>query len=213
MYRAVGLAVAVIGLTACGPTFEAEYHATLKELEQVKLQLAEAQNKLSAADHETRNRIFTLARRANTHLLASSLDTSLISNIQQEMSLLSESYAQLNKNQDITLLTALFYADKLSQILTLNKLRSTAYDRQYTACLSDLDSQGKKNELSTMLCEVQADAAARKPRQQYLANLNAIQQLGIKLLENRREDTQINQQQIENLYNTELANLPQQGAN
>ena len=55
MYRAVGLAVAVIGLTACGPTFEAEYHATLKELEQVKLQLAEAQNKLSAADHETRN--------------------------------------------------------------------------------------------------------------------------------------------------------------
>ena len=206
MYRAVGLAVAVIGLTACGPTFEAEYHATLKELEQVKLQLAEAQNKLSAADHETRNRIFTLARRANTHLLASS-------NIQQEMSLLSESYAQLNKNQDITLLTALFYADKLSQILTLNKLRSTAYDRQYTACLSDLDSQGKKNELSTMLCEVQADAAARKPRQQYLANLNATQQLGIKLLENRREDTQINQQQIENLYNTELANLPQQSTN
>lgn len=206
MYRALGLVFAVIWVSACGPNFEAEYHAAQKELEQVKLQLAEAQNKLNAADHETRNRIFTLARRANTHLLAASLDRNLIATIQQEMALLSDSYTQLNKNQDITSLTAQFYTAKLALILELNRGLSSAYDRQYTACLADLDSQGKKNQLSTMLCEVQADAAARKPRQQYLANLAATLHAGKKLLDDRRADNPLDPQQLETLFNTEIDN-------
>jgi len=191
-------------LSACGPNFEAEYHATKEELLQVKLQLAEMQKKLSAADHETRGKIFSLARRANTHLQATTLDNNLISSVQQEMALLVDSYAQLNDSQDITALTAQFYTQKLALILELNRGRIHAYDRQYTACLSDLDSQGKKNELSTMLCEVQADAAARTPRQQYQANLAAILVLGQKLLDDRRNDSFLDQQQLDSLYNTEV---------
>ncbi len=206
MYRALSLAFAVIGVSACGPNLEAEYRATQKELQQVKQQLAEAQNKLNAADHETRNKIFTLARRANTHLLAESLDSNLIGAIQQEMALLVDSYAQLNSNQDITSLTARFYADKLTLIRDLNRGQSNSYDRQYTACLADLDSQGKKNQLSTMLCEVQADAAARKPRQQYLASLAATLQVGKKLADDRRADITLDSPQLDTLFNTELNN-------
>ncbi|MEH6823225.1 MAG: hypothetical protein V7629_04845 [Motiliproteus sp.] len=206
MYRALGLAFVVIGVSACGPNFEAEYRATQKELQQVKQQLAEAQHKLNAADHETRNKIFTLARRANTHLLAKSLDRNLIAAIQQEMALLVDSYAQLNSDQDITSLTAQFYADKLTLIRDLNRGQSSAYDRQYTTCLADLDSQGKKNQLSTMLCEVQADAAARKPRQQYLASLAATLQLGKKLADQRRADNTLDSTQLDTLFNSELNN-------
>lgn len=209
MYRALGLAFAVMFISACGPTFEAEYHAAQKELAQVKLQLAQARNKLSAADHETRSKIFSLARRANSHLLATSLDNSLLSSIQQEMALLADSYAQLNDSQDVAALTAQFYTAKLSLILELNRGQIHSYDRQYTACLSDLDSQGKKNELSTMLCEVQADAAARKPRQQYLASLAGTLQLGKKLLDDRHSGNQLNPQTLESLFNAEI-NKPQQ---
>ncbi len=204
MYPALGLASVILLLSACGPTFEAEYQATQKELHQVKQQLAEMQKKLSAADHETRSRIFSLARRANTHLQATALDSTLIGSVQQEMALLVDSYAQLNDSQDITALTAQFYNHKLTLILELNRSRIQAYDRQYTACLSDLESQGKKNELSTMLCEVQADAAARKPRLQYQANLAAILRVGQKLLDDRRTDNRLDQQQLDNLYSAEV---------
>ena len=55
-----------------------------------------------------------------------------------------------------------------------------------------------------MLCEVQADAAARTPRQQYQANLAAILVLGQKLLDDRRNDSPLDQQQLDSLYNTEV---------
>ncbi|MEH6470030.1 MAG: hypothetical protein V7752_02160 [Halopseudomonas sp.] len=205
MHRAAGLVLAAVLITACGPSYEAEYHAAQKELESVKQQLAEAQSKLSAADHETRSKIFSLARRANTHLRAKKLDANLISNIQQEMALLAASYAQLNSSHDITALTAQFYTEKLDLILQLNRQKSSGYDRQYNACLSDLDSRGKKNELSTMLCEVQADAAARKPRYQYIATLAATLAISKELRAARQADTTLEPAQLDSLFSEEMA--------
>ncbi len=204
MYRVAWLALTAALVTGCGPSFEAEYQATLKELDATKRLLAEAQQKLSAADHQTRSKIFALARRANTHLTAEPLDRTVIEKIQQEMALLSQSYAQFNAHQDLATLTAQFYADKLTLLLELEQDSRAAYDRQYTACLSDLDSQGKKNDLSTMLCEVQANAAGRKPSQRYSANLSALQQLGKQLMSARQLNTPLEPQQLEQQYQIQV---------
>ena len=204
MLRVFYLTALTFTLLGCGPSYEAEYQAALKELESVKLQLAEAQQKLSAADHETRSKIFLLVRRARNHLQSESLNRDIIDKIQQEMQLLAQSYAQLNSAEDLTAVTAGFYADKLSLLMELERESSIAYDRQYNACLSDLESQGKKNDLSTMLCEVQADAAGRNPRNQFLASLTAVNQISVELHQVRQQGGQVTSSELIQRFEAEV---------
>ncbi|RDE22516.1 hypothetical protein DV711_07935 [Motiliproteus coralliicola] len=204
MLRAALLFLSVLLLSGCGPSYEEEYKATLAELQSVKTQLAEAQRKLSAADNENRSKIYLLVRRAQNHIGDEDFDREVIVKVQQEMKLLLESYRQLNSNSDLTAITATFYTDKLNLLLQLRRDSGIAYDRQYNACLSDLDSQGKKTELSTMLCEVQADAARRKPKQQLLANLMAFKVLGDLLQDARQNDTPTTSLELEQRYKAEL---------
>ncbi|WP_421869206.1 hypothetical protein [Motiliproteus sp.] len=203
MLRAL-LILSVLLVSGCGPSYEEEYKATLAELQRVKAQLAEAQRKLSAADNETRSKIFLLVRRAQNHIGDEDFDREVIDKVQQEMKLLLESYRQLNSQSDLTTITATFYSDKLSLLMQLRRDSGNAYDRQYNACLSDLDSQGKKTELSTMLCEVQADAARRKPKQQLLANLTAFKLMGDLLQDARQNDTPVTSPELEQRYKAEV---------
>lgn len=196
---------ALIG--ACSPSYEAEYNAALQELEATKHQLAILQQKLDNADHETRSKIYTLVRRASNHLKAEEIDTAIVDMIQQELSLLSDSYSQLNNETDLTAVTAQFYSDKLQLILELKQQSSRAYDRQYTACLADLDSSGNKNDLSTMLCEVQANAAGRQPQQQFSAHLMAFKQQSKHLKTARQDDSSVSTQQLENQYRAVVEQL------
>lgn len=204
MLRTALLILTAILLSGCGPSYEEEYKAAIAELEAVKTQLAEAQRKLSAADNETRSRIYLLVRRAKNHIGEDDFDREVIDKIQQEMKLLLDSYRQLNSATDLTTTTASFYNDKLALLLKLRADSVSAYDRQYNACLSDLDSQGKKTELSTMLCEVQADAARRKPKQQLLANLQAVKTLGQQLHSARQNDTEMSPVELETRYKGEV---------
>ena len=197
-YRALPLGLFTLLLIGCGPSYETEYKAALAELETTKQALAEAQRKLNAADHETRSKIFSLVRRTKNHLAVEKIDSNMIDKIQQEMKLLTQSYAQLNGTGDLTATTAMFYSDKLAQLLQLQRDSSNAYNHQYNACLSDLDSKGNKSELSTMLCEVQADAAGREPRQRYEAHVESLRQIGEQLHRARLNDSPIAAERLEN---------------
>ncbi len=201
MIRVILLTLSLALISGCGPSYEAEYQAAQQELAATRQQLAEAQQKLNAADHETRNRIFLLARRSNNQLNAENPDSAIISKVQEEMQqLLSDSYATHNNPQDLSALTAKLYSDKLTLILDLRRQSRSAYDRQLDVCLSALDSPLKKNDLSIMLCEVQAEAAARKPSQLYTANLTALNRIGNQLLTARQSDSQFSQLQIDDLF-------------
>ena len=200
MFRIALLLLLSTLIGACSPSYEAEYNATLQELEATKQQLAILKQKLDNADHETRSKIYTLVRRASNHLKAEELDTAIVDMIQQELSLLSDSYNQLNNKTDLTAITAQFYSDKLQLILELKQQSARAYDRQYTACLAGLDSSGSKNDLSTMLCEVQANAAGRQPQQQFNANLIAFKQQSKQLMAARKDNISVSAKQFESQY-------------
>lgn len=198
--KLTGLFTLCLVLGGCSPSYEAEYHATVKELEQVKQQLAVAQQKLNTADYEIRSKIYALAQRANKYLKASSLDTDTLDRLMHEMELLSQSYQQFNQRQDLTALTAQFYSQHLNQVLALHQDSQKAYDRQYTDCLSELDSKRDKNNLSSMLCEVQANAAGRESRLKHLAHLSALTTIGDQLLQARLDQTDLSQQQLQLSY-------------
>lgn len=202
MYRVACIALIVTMISGCGPSYEAEYQAALKELKTTQKLLTKAQQKLESADNDTRRKIFSLARRANSVIREESFDSSIIDNIQQEMTLLSQSYAQLNSNQDLSALTAQFYSEKLAVLLELKHQSAAAYDHQYQVCLSDLEAQSKKNDLSTMLCQVQANAAGLKPRQRVTANRTALHQLSQQLKSTREFNTPPDPQQLEQQYQT-----------
>ncbi|MEH6650439.1 MAG: hypothetical protein V7707_10480 [Motiliproteus sp.] len=200
MFRIALLLLVSTLIGACSPSYEAEYNAALQELEATKQQLATLQQKLNSADHETRSKIYSLVRRASTHLNAKQMDTAIVDMIQQELSLLAKSYSQLNNSTGLAAVTARFYSEKLRLILDLKQQSARAYDRQYTACLADLDNRGSKTELSTMLCEVQANAAGRQPQLQLNANLIAFNQQSKHLKTARQNDSSISTEQLESQY-------------
>ena len=207
----IGLVALLLG---CAPTYEEEYQAAQKEISALKLELAETQRKLKAADNEIRHKIFTLARRANNFLQASNLDTVELARLQQELAVHLDSYSQLNGNADQVALVARFYRDKLSAIVALQRDATRAYDRQYSSCLSDLDSQGKKNDLSTMLCEVQADVARKNPNEKLLASVTALLSVGRELLDSERLDgvASMSLEQVEERFQVRLNEIVKNSA-
>lgn len=147
-------------LSGCEPSFKEEYESTLKELQKTQTELHEAKEKLRAADSEIRHNIFTMMRRASNHLRSTLIETNRIKTLSQELTLHIESYLQLSPEPDHVSVTAIFFADKLEQIIQLLQESKSAYDRRFTECLRGIGTQqNSKNDLSNMLCEVQADVA------------------------------------------------------
>ena len=174
MKRTLIVIAAVFLLSGCEPSFKEEYEATLKELEATKQALAVAQTKLKAADNEMRHKIFTLIRRTNNHLQTSNLDLPLLSQTGQELKVHIDSYNQLTGQSDHVSVTAEFYYRKLDTIRELLKNSRSTYDRRYNECLTTLGNKGNKNELSSMLCEVQADVAKQKLSDELNASIKAL---------------------------------------
>ncbi len=166
MTRVLLLFTALLLISACEPTFKQEYEATKLELEATKLALSQARQQLKAADNEIRHKIFTLIRRANTHLQSPDIELSKLKQYEQELQVHIDSYAQLNDAPDHVSETAAFYRAKLETIRNLLSNSRSAFNRRYNECVNAIDSKGgSQNELSAMLCEVQADVA-----QQALSN-------------------------------------------
>lgn len=196
-------------LSGCIDTYEEQYLAAQQEIAALKLELAEARRKLKAADNEVRHKIFTLARRANNYLQSTSFDAVELTRLQQELAVHLDSYTQLNGSADQVALVARFYTAKLSAMLTLQRDATRAYDRQYNSCLSDLDGQGKKNELSTMLCEVQADVARKDPLEKLNASIAAVLSVGKGLLDSDRQEgvAAMSLEQLEQQFQARLAEI------
>ena len=159
MQRALVLIVAILLLSGCEPSFKEEYERTLKELEATKEALEVAQQRLKATDNEIRHNIFSLIRRSNTHLLTDKLDLTQINQTAQELQVHIDSYRQLSNQTDHVSVTSEFYLGKLTTIHQLLRDSRSAYNRQFNECLTGIEGKGGKNELSSMLCEVQADVA------------------------------------------------------
>lgn len=174
-------------LSGCINSYEEEYRAALKELEATQQALAEAQQKLKAADNEIRHKVFTLARRINTYVQAEQLDLPALEQMSQEMTVHRDSHDQMGDAADLTGVVARFYKDKVDRVIGLRRDSLSAYDRQYTACLSDLDAKGGKNQLGTMLCEVQADVAKHDLEMRQQATVRALLKVGEALLKSRSE--------------------------
>ncbi|WP_210395610.1 hypothetical protein [Motiliproteus sediminis] len=207
--NALSLLLITTLLAGCAPSFEEEYKAAQAEIASLKQQLAETQRKLRAADNEVRHKIFTLARRANNYLQSTTFDAAEIDRLHKELLVHLDSYTQLNGAADQVALVARFYTDKLDTILTLRKDAMRAYDRQYNACLSDLDSSGKKSDISTMLCEVQADVARKDPSTKLLASTAALIEVGRELLDSERQDgtASMSLEQAENRFQGRIDEL------
>ena len=201
-------------LSGCIDTYEEQYLAAQQEISTLKSELAEARRKLKAADNEVRHKIFTLARRANNYLQAPTLDLAELDRMQQELSVHLQSYSQLNGTADQVALVAGFYRDKLAAILALQRDAARAFDRQYSSCLSDLDSQGKKNDLSTMLCEVQADVARKEPNEKLQATTAALLSVGRGLLDSERLDgvASMSAEKAEALFQRRLTDISKKTA-
>ena len=159
MTRLILLTLAALLTVGCEPSFKAEYEAVKQELDLTKQALAEAQEKLKAADNEIRHKIFTLIRSANNRLQTTDVDLSELNRIIQEMQVHRDSYTQLNSDQDHVAVTSSFYLDKLEAVVELIGQSRSTYNRRYNECLAGLEEKGGKNDLSGMLCDVQADMA------------------------------------------------------
>lgn len=172
------LLVALVLLTGCEPSFKAEYEATLKELENTKVALAQAEERLKAADNEIRHKIFSLMRRSSNHIQSQDLQTSKLNQYTQELGVHIDSYTQLNEAEDHVSITANFFADKLDRIADLRGDAELVYDRRFTECLRGIGNQQQsKNELSNMLCEVQADVAKEELEVELNASIHALLQI------------------------------------
>ncbi len=162
-------------LAGCEPSFKEEYEATLKELQNTQAKLDEALEKLRAADSEIRHNIFTLMRRASNHLRSNDIEINRIKSLSQELLVHIESYVQLNKEADHVSVTASFYANKLQNITDLLQESRLVYDRRFNECLRGIgNKQQSKNELSNMLCEVQADVAREALNENLHASIYAL---------------------------------------
>jgi len=136
--------------------------------------LAVTKKKLQAADNEIRYKIFALLRKTNTHLQTSNLDLPLLRQITQELQVHIDSYRQLTDQSNHVTITAEFYHKKLEIIRELARNSRTTFDRRFNECLTGLDSKGGKNDLSTMLCEVQADVAKQELSKELDASIRAL---------------------------------------
>lgn len=175
MQKLVLIVISALLLSGCEPSFKEEYEATLKELETTKAALAEAQEKLKSADNEIRHNLFTLMRRASNHLQSTDIEASRLKEYSQELVVHSESYLQLNPEADHVSTTAVFYAKQLESITTLLVESKQVYDRRFTECLRGIgNKQQSKNDLSNMLCEVQADVAKEDIEADLEASIKAL---------------------------------------
>ncbi|OMH30265.1 hypothetical protein [Motiliproteus sp. MSK22-1] len=174
MQRALVLIAAIFLISGCEPSFKEEYESTLKELEETKKALGIAQQRLKAADNEIRHNIFSLIRKSNTHLLTDKLDLAQIDQIAQELQVHIESYQQLAGQTDHVSVTSEFYLGKLTVIYDLIRNSRAAYNRQFNECLTGIESKGGKNDLSSMLCEVQADVARQEFNNKLDASIKAL---------------------------------------
>lgn len=182
-------------LSACEPSFKEEYEATKKELESTKAALAEAQDKLKAADNEIRHKIFTLIRRASNHLKSTDIEIDKLNQYAQELGVHIDSYAQLNEQPDHVSITAIFFTSKLDLINDLISQSRSIYNRRFNECLRGIgNEQQNKNELSNMLCEVQADVAKEEITKELEGSIYALQKITEEQLKAGRQSGSSNTQ-------------------
>ncbi|MEH6624972.1 MAG: hypothetical protein V7739_00870 [Motiliproteus sp.] len=174
MMRAILVTLIALLLAGCEPSFKDEYEAVKKELAATKLELTAAHEKLKAADNEIRHKIFSLIRSANNHLQSTDIDMSALNRIQQELQVHIDSYTQLTAQQDHVSITSNFYREKLISVMEILKNSRLTYNRRYNECLSSMDEKGGKNDISSMLCEVQADMAKEALTKELKANIKAL---------------------------------------
>ncbi|MCW8886283.1 MAG: hypothetical protein OQK12_13685 [Motiliproteus sp.] len=204
MTRLIALTLATFLMVGCEPSFKEEYEAVKQELEATQLALADAQQKLKAADNEIRHKIFTLIRSANNRLQSPDIDLSEINRIVQEMQVHRDSYTQLNTEQDHVAATSEFYLDKLEAVVELIAKSRSTYNRRYNECLAGMEETGGKNDLSGMLCDVQADMAKQALANEVDAYIEALLAIGQKQLKagRRSNSSKSTIEQLESEFNS-----------
>ncbi len=154
-------------LAGCGQSYEAEYQAAQQEIHELKVALSEAERKLKAADSDTRLKLLTLMRRIQNALQGTTVDRDRLKRYVEELQIHSDSYVQMASSDDTLAIASTFFAEKTALLLSQLNQSSAAYDKRYFECVAELETQeNDSNRLNTMLCEVQADVARAKQKQQ-----------------------------------------------
>ncbi len=212
MLRAAIIFLSILLISGCEPSFKAEYEAVKQELAVTKLALEKANQKLKAADNEIRHKIFSLIRNGNNNLQSTDIDLAILNRIRQEMQVHIDSYTQLSKQPDHVSITANFYHKKLATVIEVIRNSRSTYNRRYNECLSSMQEDGSKNELSGMLCDVQADMAKETLVRELKANISALLKISGQQLEagRRAASSTTSQQELEAQFNKHRNQMGQQ---
>lgn len=207
------LLATVLLISGCEPSYKEDYEALKRELEVTRQELLAVREQLKATNNEIRHRIFTLIRRSNTHLRQNlgDIEFERLREYMQEMQVHIDSYQQLNTEPDHVSSTANFYQKKLQQVNNLLKDSRSAYNRQYNQCKSSIEGRG---DVSTMLCEVQADMAKQELQTELLASIEALEQITNRQIKAGRhsDSSTVRLADLEQQFRSLVAELKQQSS-